>query len=107
MVRQGHLLAVVEAFLIGYAVVVVIGCAGVGSEAPREEQGHAQASKRQEHPEATKSRNRYPPQPRSYASEETREPHPQPIVRRPSTHMSLPGCSRPRQQPSQTGCTCR
>ena len=60
MVRQGYLIAVVEAFLIGWAVVVVIGCAGVRSEAPKEEQGHAQASKRQEHPEAPKEKEQIP-----------------------------------------------
>ena len=42
MVRQGHLIAMVGAFLIGCAVLlIVVGCAGVGSEAPQKEQTHS------------------------------------------------------------------
>jgi hypothetical protein len=42
VVRQGHLLAVVSTFLIGCAVLlIVVGCAGVGSEAQQKEQTHS------------------------------------------------------------------
>jgi len=48
VVRQAHLIAVVGAFLIGCAVLLmVIGCAGVRSEAPQKEQGHTEATKEQ------------------------------------------------------------
>ena len=47
MVRQAHLIAVVGIFLIGCAVLLVVGCAGVGSEAPQKEQARS--------PEATAS----------------------------------------------------
>jgi hypothetical protein len=52
VVRQAHLIAVVGVLLIA---VVVVGCAGVRSEAPEEEQGHTEATKEQEgsSPEAT------------------------------------------------------
>jgi hypothetical protein len=59
VVRQGHLLAVVSTFLIGCAVLlIVVGCAGVGSEGPQEEQqGHTEATKEQTRsPEATASK---------------------------------------------------
>jgi len=42
VVRQGHLIetrvlvAVVGTFLIGCAVLLAVGCSGVGSEAPKE-----------------------------------------------------------------------
>ena len=50
MIRQGHLIAVVRAFLIGCSVaLVVLGCAGVRSQAPREEQGNTEATKEQTH----------------------------------------------------------
>src|SRR5215207_8888446 len=39
--RQGYLIAVVGTFLIGCAVLLVIGCAGVGSEGPQKEQTHS------------------------------------------------------------------
>jgi hypothetical protein len=56
VVRQGHLIAVVASFLMGCAVLVVVGCAGVRSGTPREEQGHTQATTEQERsPEATAS----------------------------------------------------
>jgi len=51
VVRQGHLIetrvlvAVVGTFLIGCAVLAV-GCSGVGSEAPKEEQGHTESTKK-------------------------------------------------------------
>jgi hypothetical protein len=54
VVRQGHLIAVVASFLMGCAVLVVVGCAGVRSGTPREEQGHTQATTEQERsPQAT------------------------------------------------------
>jgi hypothetical protein len=49
VVRQGHLIAVVGAFLIGCAVLVLAGCAGVRSQAPqKEEQGHTEATASEE-----------------------------------------------------------
>jgi len=50
VIRQGHLIAVVvRAFLIGCAVLLlVVGCAGVGSKGLQEEQqGHIEATKEQ------------------------------------------------------------
>ena len=49
MVHQARLIAVVGVFLIGCAVLLlVVGCAGVRSEAPqKEEQGHTEATKEQ------------------------------------------------------------
>jgi uncharacterized protein YceK len=49
VVRQAHLKAVVGAFMIGCAVLLmVVGCAGVRSEASQEEeQGHTEATKEQ------------------------------------------------------------
>jgi hypothetical protein len=46
VVRQARLMAVVGAFLIGCAVLLLaVGCAGTRSEAPKEqEQGHAEAT---------------------------------------------------------------
>jgi len=49
VVRREHLIAVVVTFLIGCTVVVVVGCAGVRSEASNEEQGHTEATKQQAH----------------------------------------------------------
>src|SRR5215211_1768790 len=47
---QAHLKAVVGAFLMGCAVLLVaVGCAGVRSEAPKEKQGHTEATKEQAH----------------------------------------------------------
>jgi hypothetical protein len=44
VIRQAHLIAVVGAFLMGCTVVLVVGCAGVRSEASqKEEQDHAEA----------------------------------------------------------------
>jgi uncharacterized protein YceK len=52
VVRQGHFIAVVKAFLIGYAVLLlVVGCAGVRSGASKKEQGHTEATKDQAHSE--------------------------------------------------------
>jgi RTX calcium-binding nonapeptide repeat (4 copies) len=56
VIRQSHLIAVVGTYLIGCAVLLmVVGCAGVRSQAPQEEeQGHTEATKEQEGaPEAT------------------------------------------------------
>jgi hypothetical protein len=47
VIRQSHIIAVVGAFLIGCAVLLAVGCAGVRSEAPQEDQ--------QAHTEATAS----------------------------------------------------
>src|SRR5215218_9268244 len=51
VVRQEHFMAVVGAFVIGCAVLLlVVGCAGVRSEAPKEEeQGNTEATKEQVH----------------------------------------------------------
>jgi hypothetical protein len=49
VVRQGHLIAVVRAFLIGCAVILAVGCAGVRSQAPqKEEQAHTEATASEE-----------------------------------------------------------
>jgi len=50
MVRQAHLRVVVVAFLIGCAVLLVVGCAGTRSEAPKE-QGPTEATEEQAHSE--------------------------------------------------------
>ena len=58
VVRQGRLIAVGRAFLIGCAVLLVVGCAGVSSEGPQEEQqGHTDPTKKEQarSPEATAS----------------------------------------------------
>ena len=47
MVRQSHLIAVVGAFLVGCAVLLV-GCSGAGPGASQEEQGNTEAIKDQE-----------------------------------------------------------
>ena len=48
MVRQAHLIAVVGTFLIGCAVLLAVGCAGVRSEAPKEKQGQAEDTKQEQ-----------------------------------------------------------
>jgi hypothetical protein len=55
--QRGHLIAVVGAFLIGCAALLVVGCAGVRSGAPEDEQGHTEATKKEQarSPEATTS----------------------------------------------------
>ena len=57
MVRQGRLIAVVGTFLIGCAVLLAVGCAGVRSGAPKEKQGQAEDTKQEQgrSPEATAS----------------------------------------------------
>ena len=47
VVRQGYLIALVGAFLMDCAVLLVVGCAGVRSEAP-EEQVHTEATASEE-----------------------------------------------------------
>jgi hypothetical protein len=46
MVRQGHFIAVVVTFLIGCAVILVVGCAETHSESPKQ-QGHTEATREQ------------------------------------------------------------
>src|SRR5215207_113685 len=57
VVRQAHLIAVVRTFLIGCAVLLVVGCSGGRSEAPQEKQGQAEVTKQEQtrSPEATAS----------------------------------------------------
>ena len=56
VVRQAHLIAVVRTFLIGCAVLLVVGCSGGRSEAPQEKQEPTEATKDQgRSPEATAS----------------------------------------------------
>src|ERR687897_592648 len=57
VVRQGHLIAVVRAFLIGCAFLLAVGCAVTRSEAPKEGQGHTEATKKEQgrSPQATDS----------------------------------------------------
>ena len=38
MIRQAHRIAVVGAFLVGCSILLVVGCAGVGSQAPQKEE---------------------------------------------------------------------
>ena len=45
MVRQAHLIAVVGTFLIGCAVLLVVGCAGARTGAPQEKQGRPEATR--------------------------------------------------------------
>jgi hypothetical protein len=49
VIHQGHFIAVVGAFLMGCSILLVVGCAGVRSEAPQEQQGHTEATKEQTH----------------------------------------------------------
>jgi uncharacterized protein YceK len=56
VIRQSHLIAVVGAFLVGCAVLLLVaGCAGVLSKASEEQQGHTEATKKEQprSPEAT------------------------------------------------------
>ena len=58
VVRQGPLIAVVGALVIGCTGLLVIGCSGTRSEAPQEEgQGHTEATNKEQtrSPEATAS----------------------------------------------------
>jgi RTX calcium-binding nonapeptide repeat (4 copies) len=84
VVRRGHAIALVRAFLIGCAVaLVVVGCARVRSGAPEEEQGHTGATTKEQarSPEAT-------------ASEEGRCGETRPIDLQGSTFTTndVPGC---------------
>jgi hypothetical protein len=58
VIRQTHLIAFLGIFLIGCAVLLVVGCAGVRSQAPQEKQGHTEATKQEQarSPEATASK---------------------------------------------------
>ena len=49
VVRQGKRIAVIGAFLIGCAVLLVVGGSGVQAETSQEKQGHTEATKEQEH----------------------------------------------------------
>jgi hypothetical protein len=42
VVRQAHFIAVVGAFLIGCAVLLMVGFSGVRAEASQEDQGHTE-----------------------------------------------------------------
>jgi hypothetical protein len=46
VVRKAHLIALVRAFLIGCAVLLVVGCSGTRSESPKQ-QGHTEATREQ------------------------------------------------------------
>jgi RTX calcium-binding nonapeptide repeat (4 copies) len=62
VIRQRRLIAVVV-FLIGCAFLLLVGgCAGVGSEAPQKQQGHTKATKQKQegHTEATEAQARSP-----------------------------------------------
>ena len=49
VIRQSHFIAVVGAFLIGCAVLLLVGgCAGVRSQARKEEKGHTEATASEE-----------------------------------------------------------
>lgn len=49
MVRQGQLIAVLGTFVIGCAVLLVVGCAGTRSESPKEkEKGHPEATNKEQ-----------------------------------------------------------
>src|SRR5215204_7452946 len=48
VIRQSRFIAVVGTYLFGCAVLLmVVGCAGVRSQAPEEEQGHTEVTKEQ------------------------------------------------------------
>ena len=58
MVRQGHLIAVVGTFLTGCAFLLIVGCAGTSSDAPKEQQqGPTEATNKEQgrSPQATDS----------------------------------------------------
>jgi hypothetical protein len=48
VVRQGRSIALVVAFLIGCTVLLLVGCAGVRSEGPKEKQGRTEATASEE-----------------------------------------------------------
>jgi hypothetical protein len=49
VIRQRHLIALVVAFLIGCAVLLVVGGSGVLADASQKKQGHSEATKEQDH----------------------------------------------------------
>ncbi len=57
VIRRGRFIAVLRAFAIGCAALLVVGCAGVRSGAPQEEQGHTEVTKQEQmrSPEASAS----------------------------------------------------
>src|SRR5215210_3153166 len=58
VVGQGHLIALVRTFLIGYSVLLLVGgCAGARSETSKKEQGPTEAAKKEQtrSPKATES----------------------------------------------------
>ena len=57
VIRQARFMPVVGIFLIGCAVLLVVGCAGTRSETSKKEQGHTEATKKEQgrSPEATAS----------------------------------------------------
>jgi hypothetical protein len=60
VIGQGHLIALVRVFLIGCAVLLVVGCAGVQAEATQDKQGHTEATEQEQgrSPEAASEEDR-------------------------------------------------
>jgi RTX calcium-binding nonapeptide repeat (4 copies) len=82
VVRQGRSIALVVAFLIGCSVLLVaVGCAGVGSEAPQKEQTHS--------PQATASEEA-----RCQGTSTTKDPRGGEGARALFTTNDIPGCPK-------------